>query len=480
MSAGQVHIEPKCLDYAKAATSLVAAMQRRNTRVLTPTEASVLSGLPLHLAEPALLQLARRLPCQLEVLDGGQLRFHFAHLRTHRSRAQRALARLRPVVSKFGSPLLGWFAFVLTLVALFCILSSITAFTDGKMTNGQPNSTLHNISLVPGLLVAVVMVLAAFPAFLLVGFVAFAIHGFATVPFPKALLRLALSCLGFAFIGAMYWRLQRWIYLKLSNGRLPATLRGWLLGPPRQRPDPLADERQLTALITARRGVLSAADLVELFGWTLAQADAALVRILVDYGGDLFVTDDGAIIYDFADLADANPPTVEPVTPAFEHDLPREPFFGCSPAFAYTATTLVILGAILALTRPDASAFPTYPDYHAVYLDKHDELHLLFTPGLGLYPYIALAALWATRGLLWARRDLQRTHHRRLRRLITLFHHSPDGAHVHPDAFRSSELVALGADIDVERTHQSGDLWLTFPDLRRGRLAASRHRDRRP
>jgi hypothetical protein len=76
----------------------------------------------------------------------------------------------------------------------------------------------------------------------------------------------------------------------------------FVFGPPAPAPDPLQTEKEIVAYIRARRGRIAAADLVRLMGWTFPRADEELTRLMVDYGGEPEVSDDGVVYYTFKEL----------------------------------------------------------------------------------------------------------------------------------------------------------------------------------
>jgi hypothetical protein len=76
----------------------------------------------------------------------------------------------------------------------------------------------------------------------------------------------------------------------------------FVFGPPAAKSDPLADEKELLAAIRRRDGRIAAVDLVQLMGWDFPRAEEEVTRLLVDYGGEPEVTDDGVVIYVFKEL----------------------------------------------------------------------------------------------------------------------------------------------------------------------------------
>jgi hypothetical protein len=73
----------------------------------------------------------------------------------------------------------------------------------------------------------------------------------------------------------------------------------FVFGPPTPAVDPLADEKQLVGYIRAQRGRIAAVDLVRLMGWTFPRAEQEVTRLMVDYGGEPEVTEDGVVVYTF-------------------------------------------------------------------------------------------------------------------------------------------------------------------------------------
>ena len=76
----------------------------------------------------------------------------------------------------------------------------------------------------------------------------------------------------------------------------------FVFGPPRDKEDPLGDEKEILAAIRERNGRIGAVDLVQLMGWDFDRAEEEVTRLLVDYGGEPEVTDDGVVVYVFKEL----------------------------------------------------------------------------------------------------------------------------------------------------------------------------------
>jgi hypothetical protein len=76
----------------------------------------------------------------------------------------------------------------------------------------------------------------------------------------------------------------------------------FVFGPPKPPVDPLAEEKEVLAFIRQKNGRIAAADLVMLMGWDFARAEEEATRLLVNYGGEPEVTDDGVVVYAFKEI----------------------------------------------------------------------------------------------------------------------------------------------------------------------------------
>jgi hypothetical protein len=73
----------------------------------------------------------------------------------------------------------------------------------------------------------------------------------------------------------------------------------FVFGPPAPAEDPLAAEKQIVGYIRAQRGRIAAVDLVRLMGWTFPRAEQEVTRLMIDYGGEPEVTEEGVVLYTF-------------------------------------------------------------------------------------------------------------------------------------------------------------------------------------
>jgi hypothetical protein len=472
-------IEEKDLAPPAAARVIAAAMRRAGRTTATAEDAAAWTGLPLVDAGRGLMHLARACPARLEVTEAGALRFVFAGLpTTSPPRLARAWVRLRAAWTTHGVPLveLGtWLVASLVVVAMGSALMSAAA--DGPLRHGPFGDVvevLGAIVLFGGLLLGAPVLL---PAFVGAVFVQFAGDA-------AALARRA-AVAGVVFV--IFLRELAGLVGELLAGRwLGTQLRGFFLGEPRptsgdalEEEDTLADERQLIALIRAKRGVVGLGDLAGAFGWDLDEVHREVPRIVVDYDGSVVLDDDLHLALRFerwtAGAAGAAAPGPARVSPP-----PR--FFACTRWFAALGLSLVVLTTLGGLAGTDTALFPG-PDENALahIARRPTKLFLwiddIANDGFGLWPLLCVAAPLALRFVVHRRRLRQRDRRARLLAVLDFAlgsHRSP-----RPPAPRErrapldpTAAARLGVVVDEDGT------W-SFPMLDGSQRAAAALRARR-
>jgi hypothetical protein len=76
----------------------------------------------------------------------------------------------------------------------------------------------------------------------------------------------------------------------------------FFFGPAAQAEDPLETQRRVLAAIRAGKGRIGLADVMRVTGLPREQADPMMARLMLDYEGDVAVSEDGGIFYTFAAL----------------------------------------------------------------------------------------------------------------------------------------------------------------------------------
>ena len=109
----------------------------------------------------------------------------------------------------------------------------------------------------------------------------------------------------------------------------------FVFGPPAPKVDPLEDERRIVAAIRAERGRIAPVDLVRLMGWSFPRAEEEATRLMVDYGGEPEVTDDGVVVYVFKALRRSAGGRTDLVGTLGGSRPPREGLAQAEPALAH-------------------------------------------------------------------------------------------------------------------------------------------------
>jgi hypothetical protein len=76
----------------------------------------------------------------------------------------------------------------------------------------------------------------------------------------------------------------------------------FVFGPDKPKPTRRQKNRSVIRLIRARRGVLTATELVQHTGLPLHEAEEEMARLMVEAGGDVKVNEDGVLVYVFPEL----------------------------------------------------------------------------------------------------------------------------------------------------------------------------------
>jgi hypothetical protein len=419
---------------------------------VTSVQASTWTGLPLDVAESALLALVSTGEVRLDLGDvdsDGALLFWPLRLAPARGRWQSVRAWWAPWSHRWRALRRGlglarqWAedtALFLLAPALMLVLDANAA---GLLAPAMVPSAWSGIyAIVPGMLLAIPLGLAGVMALLQLVFLLLGIAGVVLLLGGVALLVGAVviavtehrqigTAIGVFLLGATTTALGvPWMKAALSGLRdmvsresdasvtwaVWDTARRFLLGPRRRAPTPphalhdptpdgdgLRDEARLTALLARRAGRVHARDLVELFGWSLPDVERELTRVLLDYGGAIDVDDDGVLTFVFPHDG-AGVGDVEPAAPlverAAQHDLrPRLWDLSSTPLrFALGATSVALLG-LLVLARMLPGEPVLLPTLEALRTTSF-ERPVLLTRGLGLWPYLFVAMVLAPRALL--------------------------------------------------------------------------------
>ncbi len=124
----------------------------------------------------------------------------------------------------------------------------------------------------------------------------------------------------------------------------------FFFGPSEPPPDPRETERHVLAAIRAGKGRIGLADVMRVTGLPREKADPMMARLMLDYEGDVDVSDDGGIVYRFEKIRRtaavvseahgvAGPPDAEP-PPAWSRAKPLPPLTGNGPGANFAIAAL--------------------------------------------------------------------------------------------------------------------------------------------
>jgi hypothetical protein len=255
----------------------------------------------------------------------------------------------------------------------------------------------------------------------------------------------------------------------------------FVFGPPAPALDPLSDEKQIVAYIRAQRGRIAAVDLVRLMGWTFPRAEQEVTRLMVDYGGEPDVTEDGVVVYTFKELrktADAAQPARLPPMRWAEDRLETP-----APVTGNDAGTNVLITAFNGFNL--LAPFWIVPAFEAkLHVSLADWHGALFT-----FPLAFSALFFAVPGVRWikARVEARRVRARNDRRRLLGRIFSSAGGRPREElaptpalaAVLDQELVSLGGDIAPEPDAR-GRVLYTFPRIEQETAAVTRARAAAP
>ncbi len=508
MARAAIRIERKREGAHEAARTLRRVLREKRLLDVTPAEAAAASGLPIALCSEALFHLAKAFPARLRVDEAGTIRFTFASLRPRAAETPfaRRLRRLRGWYRRQEVKLLAVGTAMLAPLALFAIAGNALAVYDAAQQGVAIGSAFVVMAcLLSGLAIGLGLVMAAYNSLVIV---AEALVLGLVLGHPKAWLVVAGVILFYkglflagAWVGTLAnparaeERAARALDPVAFAGAIRAAVQGFLFGPPRAPDDALADERRLTAFLVHHRGVATPGDLMGLFGWDAETASAHLPRLMVDYGGELVVTEHGGLVCRFDPMGKAptevapeptalgrelaalgvepaalglDPAKVwkapaEPVLeadtrPSYERDAsPRLwgcPWWAAAGAFAAMGVGLAGLAA-----DPELTWFPGPGTWAAL---ARDEGMRVFMQGFGVYPYLAVLAPTLARLASWMRRWWAHRAERGFRTLLRVAAEEPAGRLMTGVDLRA--LVRLGGEVDVERS-EGERLWVHFPLL---------------
>jgi hypothetical protein len=429
--AGEPTIEKKNYTEEQAKRVLLDALRGKGGQ-LTKADAVALSGLPVPDTEQALGNLLKEYRSHLSATESGELVYEFDP-----AFERRDAVPLSEKLAKAGQALWKGFTFlfkvsiVATLVAYFAIfLAMMLALVFARSSDDRDDGGGFDLG---------------WPLFWMWGW--------------------GPSSQGMYGRRARPRRKGKPLYKKVFE---------FVFGPPRPSEDPLLDEKEILAHIRKHRGRIAAVDLVTLMGWDFPRAEEEATRLLVDYGGEPEVTDDGVVLYVFKDIRktvqENQAAAVEPRR-AWERMEARPPLSG------NTGATNVTIGLFNGFNL--LAPFWIVPAFEARLRAPLGHAFLLYT-----YPVIFSSMVFIVplgRWLVEKARDRGRRQ-RNARRALLRIAIENKGAPLPPEQLAPDNamakaldrsLVALGGDVV---TDDAGQMRYAFPRIKEELDAVARAR----
>ena len=254
---------------------LVAALKARGGTA-SEADAVVDSGVPPHVAGPGLRRLMLAYPCRLDVTEGGDIVYRFApsfpRRDTERYAAARALGRAAwrafVVVYKVAIAVVLVGYFLLFLALLVAALVAAMSANRGRSERSSSRWGSRGGGMPGG--------------------------WFWLWAVGDRDRRRHQGLRGTRWSGARHDAADpRPFYKKVFS---------FVFGLEKDPADALCTEKELLAWIRSHGGVVAPTELASLTGWSVDAAESESTRLLARYGGDIEVTNDGTILYRFADL----------------------------------------------------------------------------------------------------------------------------------------------------------------------------------
>jgi len=253
----------------------------------------------------------------------------------------------------------------------------------------------------------------------------------------------------------------------------------FVFGPPVPAVDPLADEKQIVGYIRAQRGRIASVDLVRLMGWTFPRAEQEVTRLMVDYGGEPEVTDDGVIVYTFKAVRKTATAALEGLSPRWASERLETP----APLTGNEPGTNALIAAFngFNLLAP-FWIVPAFESRLHVSLASWQFLLWEFPLAFSALFFAVPAGRWIKARLEAGRRAVRNDRRRLLGRIF-----AGSGARPREElaptpelgALLDRELVALGGDIAPEPDDR-GRVLYTFPRIDEEAAAVARERAAAP
>jgi hypothetical protein len=231
----------------------------------------------------------------------------------------------------------------------------------------------------------------------------------------------------------------------------------FVFGPDEPRPPAEQKDRELLRFARARRGVVTAAELVQQTGMGLDEAESELARLMAAHEGDVKVSDDGTLLYVFPGLmvsAHGGVDVREP-PPAWRRLEPRQPLTGNS------AGTNTLIAGINAFNMAAAATAPLFIFPRLGLGGTAAEVGLIWVPVVFSTMFFAVpAARW-----LGVARENTRRAARNVRKVLMGLVSKVSLGGPRPDPVAAPEALARVREALPGRAHAKVDVGTTLDRL---------------
>lgn len=471
------------MDPRDAAKALVAALKSPE-KPLTIADAAEASGLPLRDAERGLHQLTSEYRGHLRVTSDGDLLFLFPYGFTKPWETRDAFDRALGKVGRFFVGVARFVVRAWVMIALVAyaalFLAIVIGMTFARQGDDDRREGGGNIGGALGYVFFRVLADALFWTF----------HPFS--PFA----------VGYGYGG---WGDDEWSERRRAKPR-DATpfyekVNRFFFGPTPPPEDPLAMKKKIVAQIRAQKGRIGLADVMRVTGLPREEADPMMARLMLDYEGDVRVSEEGGITYHFEALRRTASDTTEPPPrPAWDTPKALPPLTGNDAGANLIIGGLNLFNLVMSLVAFEKNlTLAKLP-----YLFSRIPMELLPDDGvpivLGVVPLvfsIALFALPLGRAIFRGRAAKKVANEngrlamlRAILARVAMKEPVTDSALVQayeraagrkPSSKEvTREVVALGGDADLENVPANGDVRYRFVDLETEAAALEAEREAAP
>jgi hypothetical protein len=331
VASGARHHDAEFMDAAKAGEAIRAKIDGKTP--LTVADAAARTGLALRDAENGLTWLSSEYRGQLRVTSDGDLVHLFPTGFTKpwesadaRRRAVRAVGRAAVGALRFV--VRAWVSIVLVAYAaiFLALLLGMTFARQGSDSNSRDRGGLPGGALV-------------FAFLRVVGDALFwTFHPWSPFSFAYAPMAWNAGSMGTRGVPPSRRRVEDSRQPKIP---LYERVNRFFFGPPVEPQDPRENERLVVAAIRAGKGRIGLADVMRVTGLPRDQADPMMARLMLDYDGDVEVSEDGGIAYRFPAVRRTASEAAEPQPPAaWTRTKPLPPLTGNPAGANFVITAL--------------------------------------------------------------------------------------------------------------------------------------------